>query len=92
MKLRAAVEGFLNALDVHSVPDLTSELRWRIQSAARAFPAASRDRRMKELTVFCRAALICGVKDVGGLVEQLTQVRTLIAAGVVERPSELPND
>ncbi len=35
--------------------------------------------------LFSRAALICGVEDVGGLVERLTQVRTLIAAGVVER-------
>ena len=32
------------------------------------------------------------VEDVGGLVERLTQVRTLKAAAVVERASELPND
>ncbi len=42
--------------------------------------------------VLSRAALICGVEDVGALVEQLTQVRTSIAAAFVERPSELPND
>ncbi len=84
-KLRAAVEEFLRALDINVLPELTSELTQRIESAARAFPAASRERRMKELTVFCQAALICGVEDVGGLVERLTQVRTLIAAGVVER-------
>ncbi len=32
----------------------------------------------------------CG-KDVGALVDQLTQVRTLIAAGVVERPTGKPS-
>ncbi len=86
-KLRAAVEKFLGALDLGVLPDLTSKLRQRIKSAARAFPAASRARQTRQLTVFSRAALICGVEDVGGLVERLTQVKTSIAAGVVERPA-----
>ena len=37
----------------------------------------------RDAILFSRAVVICD--DVGALVDQLTQVRTLIAAGVVER-------